>query len=181
MIFILWRRNIHHQFAPIISCLDDKIEAGKNNRSGLEASDSKVRENADKAKELKGKILNLVFLLTLSGLVDIYEQFGAMVQIIQMVLLLDLFNKEIRGLTILSKHPVRAAGLSVTTRKKANDNIVLAGKDPEKTSTERLMKLVKELSTDLNNKVYSAEGKSVIEETRAVLDLTSLALKLKEH
>ena len=58
---------------------------------------------------------------------------------------------------------------------------MLAGKDPEKTSNERLMKLVKELSTDLNNKVYSAEGKSVIEETRAVLDLTSLALKLKEH
>ena len=61
-------KNIHHQFAPIISSLDDKIEAGENNRSGLEASDSKVRENADKAKELKGKILNLVFLLTLSGL-----------------------------------------------------------------------------------------------------------------
>ena len=152
----------------------------------MEESDSKVRENADKAKELKGKILNLVFLLTLSGLVDIYEQFGAMVQITQMVHLLpherlNLVNKEIRGFTILSKHPVRAAGLSVTTRKQAQDNIVLAGIDPEKTNIERLMKLVKELSTNLNNKVYSAEGKSVIEQTRAVHDLTSLALKLKEH
>ena len=107
LIFILWRRNIHHQFAPIISCLDDKIEAGKNNRSGLEASDSKVRENADKAKELKGKILNLVFLLILSGLVDIYEQFGAMVQITQMVHLLpherlDLFNKGVRHMRNLA-------------------------------------------------------------------------------
>ena len=90
------------------------------------------------------------------------KQFGAMVQITQIVHLLpherlDLFNKEIRGLTILSKHPARAAGLSVTTRKQAQDNIVLAGIDPEKTYIERLMKLVKELSTNLNNKVYSAE------------------------
>ena len=37
-------KNIHHQFAPIISCLDEKIEAGENNRYRLEASDSKVRE-----------------------------------------------------------------------------------------------------------------------------------------
>ena len=225
-------KNIHHQFAPIISCLDDKIKAGEMNRSGLEASDSKVRENADKAKELKGKILNLAFLLTLSGLVDLYEQFGAIVQITQMVHLLpherlDLYNKavgrmkhmafaledhsncekflppdskikclwpknhevkksladkkEIRGLKILGQHPVRAAGLGVTTRKQAEENIVLAGKDPEKTSNERLLKFVKELATDLSTKVYSAEGKSVIEETRIILDLPALALKLKEH
>ena len=225
-------KNIHHQFAPIISVLDDKIAAGESNRSGLEASDSKVRENADKAKELKGKILNVVFMLTLSGLVDLYEQFGTIVQITQMVHLLpherlDLYNKsvghmrnmalaledhkncekylqpdtkikclwpknhgdkkslleskEIRGLKIVGNHPVRAAGLAVTTRRQTEEITVLAGKDPEKTSNERLLKLVKELSTDLNNQVYSAEGKSVIEQTRVVLDLPSLALKLKEH
>ena len=80
--------NIHHQFAPIISCLDDQIDAGVRNKSGLEASDSKVREKADKAKELKGKILNALFLFTLSGLVDIYEQIGIIVQVTQMVHLL---------------------------------------------------------------------------------------------
>ncbi len=81
-------KNIHHQFAPIISCLEAQIIAGVRNRSGMEASDSKVRENADKARVLKGKIVNLNFLLTLSGLVDIYENFGAIVQVTQMVHLL---------------------------------------------------------------------------------------------
>lgn len=53
--------------------------------AGMGASDSVVREKADKARELKGKILNLNFLLKLSGLVDIYETFGAIVQVTQMV------------------------------------------------------------------------------------------------
>ena len=30
-------KNIHHQFAPIILCLKEQIEAGRQNRSGLEA------------------------------------------------------------------------------------------------------------------------------------------------
>ena len=71
-------KNIH-EFAPIISCLEHQIMAG------MGASDSVVREKADKARELKGKILNVNFLLTLSGLVDIYEMFGAIVQVTQMV------------------------------------------------------------------------------------------------
>ena len=57
-------KNIHHQFAPIISCLEDQIEMGKQNRSGLEAANTQVRNKADKAKELHGKILSLDFLLT---------------------------------------------------------------------------------------------------------------------
>ena len=81
-------KNIHHQFAAIMSCLEDQIQAGVRNRSGMEASDSKIREKADKAMELKGKVLNLSFLLKLSGLVDIYEQFGCIVQVTQMVHLL---------------------------------------------------------------------------------------------
>ena len=59
--------NINHEFAPIISFLDDQIDAGVRNRSGLEASDSRVRDKADRAKELKGRIMNLLFLLSLSG------------------------------------------------------------------------------------------------------------------
>lgn len=50
--------------------------------------DSRAREKGDKAKELKGKILNVHFLLNLSGMADIYEQFGAVVNVAQMVHLL---------------------------------------------------------------------------------------------
>ena len=96
-------KNIHHQFAPIISCLEDQIEMGKQNRSGLEAANTQVRNKADKAKELHGKILSLDFLLTLSGLADIYDQFGCIVQITQMVHLLpherlDKYNKALKQL-----------------------------------------------------------------------------------
>ncbi|CAB4009077.1 Hypothetical predicted protein [Paramuricea clavata] len=42
----------------------------------------------DQARELKGKILNVHFLLNLSGLADAYEQFGAVVNVAQMVQLL---------------------------------------------------------------------------------------------
>ena len=81
-------KNIHHQFAPIITCLEEQIEAGRQNRSGLEAPNTHVRNKADKAIELHGKILRLDFLLTLSGLADIYDQFGVIVQVTQMVHLL---------------------------------------------------------------------------------------------
>ena len=65
-------KNIHHQFAPVISCLEEQIKAGELNRSGLEAANTHVRTKADKVKELIGKIFNLEFLLSLSGLSDIY-------------------------------------------------------------------------------------------------------------
>ena len=51
----------------------------------MEASNTKIREKGDKARELKGKFLNLSFLLTLSGVADIYDKFGQIVQITQMV------------------------------------------------------------------------------------------------
>ena len=221
--------NIHHQFAPIITCLDDEIDAGVRNMSGLEASDYKVREKADKAKELKGRIMNVLFLFTLSGLVDIYEQFGVIVQVTQMVHLLpherlDMYNeavkrmknmvlaidhadcvkffkpedknkcmwpkyhkdkqsynqeKKIKGMAVLDKHEVEAAGLSILTRRQAKENIVRAGVEPDKKSDERLIKLVTELSKGLSDDVYSKEGKDIIEKTRVILDLPSLALKMK--
>ena len=100
-------KNIHSQFGPIIACLEEQIEAGRQNRSGLEAANTQVRNKADKAKELHGKILSLEFLLTLSGLADIYEQFGVVVQISQMVHLLpherlDLHNKSVKKLSSMA-------------------------------------------------------------------------------
>ena len=57
-------KNIHHEFAPIIICLENQIMAGVQNRSGQEAPDKKIREKTDDARTLKGKILNVDFLLT---------------------------------------------------------------------------------------------------------------------
>ena len=72
---------IHHEFAPIITCL----EAAVTNRSGEETSNARIREKGDEARTLKGKILNVDLLLLLSGLVDLYEQFGVIAQYTQMV------------------------------------------------------------------------------------------------
>ena len=96
-------KNIHYQFGPIITCLDDQIKAGEDNRKNLEAANTDIRKKADKAKELVGKILNLEFLLLLAGLADIYEKYGHIIQVTQMVHLLpherlDLYNKALEGL-----------------------------------------------------------------------------------
>jgi hypothetical protein len=53
----------------IISCLDEQIVGGITN------TDGRAREKADKAREIKGKILNVHFLLLLSGLADLYGSY----------------------------------------------------------------------------------------------------------
>ncbi len=77
--------NIHLEFPAIPTGLEEQIIDGVRNRSGAEPASARVKEKADKAKELKGKILNTRFLLTLSGLADAYGQFGLIVNIAQMV------------------------------------------------------------------------------------------------
>ena len=59
--------------------------------------------------------------------------------------------------------------------------MVKAGENIEKKCEEKLVSVVKELAVGLSKKVYSSEGIAVIEDTRVVLDLTTMAKKLKEH
>ena len=89
-------------------------------------------------------------------------------------------EKRIRDMDILDQHGVRAAGLSVLTRRMRGENIVRAKENSEQISTEKLLVIVKELSEGLGNKVYSKEGKVVIEATRVVLDFPALSVKLKQ-
>ena len=63
-------KNILHQFAPIITCLEDQVRNGDDNRANLEEADSKRRDKAAKAKEFLGRIFNEEFLLILSDLTD---------------------------------------------------------------------------------------------------------------
>ena len=80
--------NIRNEFPAICTCLENDIAAGIKDRSSYGASNTKLREKETKARELKGKILNARFLLTLSGLADAYNQFGAVVNVAQMIHLL---------------------------------------------------------------------------------------------
>ena len=75
--------NILHEFPAIVSCLEEQITNGV-----IPTSNARSREKAVKARELKGKILNVDFLLVLSGLADVYSQFGVVVNISQLVHLL---------------------------------------------------------------------------------------------
>ena len=56
-----------------------------SNRSGLEQADAKLREKGQKARELRGRLLNQHALLLLAGLCDIYGMFGELVNIVQEV------------------------------------------------------------------------------------------------
>lgn len=228
-------KNIHHEFAPIITCLEDSIMAAVTNRSGEETSNARIREKGDEARTLKGKILNVDFLLLLSGLVDVYEQFGVIVQYTQMVHLLpheryDLFTKgigqmkkmtlcvdhknceilcedkkkpcmwpkshadkkslkekgTIRDIPVVDSQGIEAAGLGILTRSQTSqmriDDDDGHNVDASILETDRkLCELVNELCVGLNDGVYSAEHVEIVEATRVVLDLPSLALSIKEE
>ena len=98
-------KNIHHEFAPItcITCLEKQIA------SGMISKDIIARDKGINARTLKGKILNVDFLLCLSGLVDIYEQFGVIVQVTQMVHLLPLERMDLYRKIVGKQAQLRAA------------------------------------------------------------------------
>ena len=87
-------------------------------------------------------------------------------------------TRTIRGLKIENKSPLRAAGLQVVTRSMHAEKIISMSADIVAKTDEKLKQLVEELSKRLETEVYSVEEKDLIERTRIVLDLPSLALKL---
>lgn len=222
-------KNIHHQFTPIISCTKAQIMEGVRNRSGMEASDSKVRETADNAREFGGK--NYEPQLSVDTVWPgryLWEFWchcaghanGSFITILEVGpqhrgrrknIALGQNHKDckqffkpeekikclwpmnhadtksymetnmIRDMHIFDRNGVEAAGLGLLKRRLPGKNIVMAGEDTEKKSEGTLLTLVNELSAGTSEKVYSSEGKAVIEATRVVLDIPTLALKLKEN
>ena len=73
---------------------------------------------------------------------------------------------KIRDLTVINKHGIRAAGLQVATKKETGDRLVRAGEDTVKQSDAKLFEVVKELSSGLSKEVYSADVRTVVENTR---------------
>ena len=86
-------------------------------------------------------------------------------------------KKSVRGMDILDQHGVRAAGLSILIRRQ---KVVNSKIDAEKSSDAKLLVVVNKLGVGLSDEVFSVEGKKVIEATRVILDLPTLAVKIKE-
>ena len=75
----------------------------------MEAANTQVRNKADKTAELHGEILSLDFLLTLSGLADVYKQFGVIVQVhLLPYARLEMFNKAVKHLSTMALCPDHA-------------------------------------------------------------------------
>ena len=87
-------------------------------------------------------------------------------------------NRMLKALPILESQVIEAAGLGVVTR--INVKFVDSVKDTLERSDCKLYEIVNEWQKGLSETVYSHDGKAVIEETRVVLDLPTLALKLKK-
>lgn len=87
--------KVHHDLQALVTCLGDKVALSYQN-----PSDGKLREKANEAKQLLGKLLNVCFLLTLAGCADVYSLYGKIVNIAQIANLLlherlELFMKEV--------------------------------------------------------------------------------------
>jgi hypothetical protein len=74
---------------------------------------------------------------------------------------------------------VTTAGLRVTTKGNSAEVDDCGGESIERTN-ERLLELLKDLCDGLWERVYPKESKDVIGETRVVLDLKQLALKMRD-
>ena len=72
--------NLHHDLKAIVKRLEDKIKASEE-RPG----DGKLTKKAREAKQLLGKLVNVHFVLRLSGCSDIYGQYGKIVNVAQIV------------------------------------------------------------------------------------------------
>ena len=88
--------------------LESDIMAGFDNRDGLQQANQTIRANEASAKALRGLCRNKFFILLLSGLTDLYNLFGIMVNICQSYSLLphnrlEKLDKEVERLKVIAK------------------------------------------------------------------------------
>ena len=75
----------------------------------------------------------------------------------------------------MEKGPSRAAALSVLTRRMRQEQIVRMGQDTIASTDKKLKHLIDDLYMRLSEDVYTDDEKEVIDQTRVLLDLPSLA------
>ena len=89
-------------------------------------------------------------------------------------------NNSIRNLRVVERFGVPAAGLQVITRRNYKDMLANKKENVEETTEKKLKELTDDISERLSKEVFRDEGKEVIEHTRTLLDLPSLAVKIRK-
>ena len=70
--------NFRKDYCAIVKCLE-------NTKTEMRAGNSKERQKAADAEKLMNSICNIKFVLTLSGIIDIYDKYGELITIVQKV------------------------------------------------------------------------------------------------
>ena len=223
--------NIRKDFQAIVECLKELAK-------GKESCIEKIREKGQDADRILKKICNKKFVLQLSGISDIYDVFGKIVNTCQIVDKLpyeryDEVNKAVDELKNMSNHldhsecvksykkskefvgsfpesdkinghckwPTYHADVSdlnthgkyqrieiknsfekksIETRLVKRAEEIRLTKDVGKIVETELLSLVKRLHKDLSSEIFEDKTVEVIELTRNVCDLKSIAEKVDE-
>ena len=90
-------------------------------------------------------------------------------------------NNTILNLAVTDMYGVPAAGLQVITRRTNKDILMNEKEDVENKTDQKLLELTKDISERLTQDVFSKEGRDIIENTRTLLDLPNLAIKIRSQ
>ena len=88
-------------------------------------------------------------------------------------------KKTIMNLPVLDKFGTPAAGLQVLTRRSYQDMLQNKKEVVIVKTDKMLLQVIKDISKRLSEEVFSDEGEKVIGKTRTILDLPTLAVKIK--
>ena len=70
--------NFRKDYCAIVQCIE-------NTKTEMRKGNSKERQKAADAEKLMNSICNVKFVLTLSGIIDIYDKYGELINIVQKV------------------------------------------------------------------------------------------------
>ena len=88
-------------------------------------------------------------------------------------------KSEILGMLVIDSFGETAAGLQALSRSASEEIQINKGKDPIATSDKAIIQTLNKIYEGLKEDVFDSETKNIIENTRKILDLKSLALKMK--
>ena len=90
-------------------------------------------------------------------------------------------DNTIMNVPVTGRYGVPAAGLQVITRRTYQDILANDKEDVEDKTDKKLLELTKDISDRLTQDVFTEEGREIIEKTRIILDLPSLAVKIRSQ
>ena len=90
-------------------------------------------------------------------------------------------EKTIQNLSVTDQFGVPAAGLQVITRRSNRDMWINNKENVDEKTDNKLIELTRDISKRLKAEVFIEEGEEIIGYTKTLLDLPSLALKMKKE